>query len=153
MERALERVRSNRNRRLVEYEDDVWNFFQNAWHLKDWVINDSEIDQRYRDVVEDDVSNIEALKICADLANRSKHLQLTRKRLDADVLTRNTHIYAGTAHLSLGGKQTNTPGYGELILMIRTEDGREFDVIHTAEKTAGEWRRLLSKYGVRIKPA
>lgn len=152
MERALERVRSNRNRRIVEYEDDVWNFFQHAWHLKEWVKNDSEIDRRYRDAVEDDVSTIEALQICADLANRSKHLQLTHKRLDADVSTRNTHIFAGTAHLSSGGKQRNTPGYGKLIFMIRVEDGREFDVIHTAGKIAGEWRCLLAKYGVRIKP-
>jgi hypothetical protein len=153
VERALEGVRSNRNRRLVEYEDNVWNFFQNAWHLKDWVRNDSAIDQRYRDVVEDDVSTIEALQICADLANRSKHLQLTRKRLDADVSKRNTHIYAGTALLSWDGKQTNIPGYGELIFIISAEDGREFDLIHIAEQVVNEWRRLLAKYGVCIKPA
>jgi hypothetical protein len=99
------------------------------------------------------VSTIEALQICADLANRSKHLQLTRKRLDADVSQRNTHIYAGTAHLSRDGKQTNTPGYGELIFIISAEDGREFDLILTAEQVVNEWRRLLAKYGVCIKPA
>ena len=99
VERRLERVRSNRNRVLVEYEDDVWNFFQNAWHLKDWVKNDSDLSQQHRDAVENDVSAIEIFQICADLANRSKHLCLTRKRLDADISKRSTHIHSGTVHL------------------------------------------------------
>ena len=152
MGRALEKVRSNRNRDLDEYEDDVWNFFQNAWHLKDWVKNDSELEQRYRDAVGDDVSAIEVLQICADLANRSKHLRLTRKWLDADISERATHIYAGTAYLSSNGKQTNTPGYGEFRFMICTDDGRVFDVIQLAEQIANEWRFLLAKYGIRLEP-
>ena len=151
MERALERVRSNRNRVLVEYEDDVWNFFQNSWHLKDWVKNDSELSQQHRGAVESDVSSIEVLLICADLANRSKHLRLTRKRLDADISKRSTNIHAGTVHLSLSGEQTSTPGYGELVFTIIADDGREFDVIDTAQQVVDEWRGLLAKYGVCLK--
>lgn len=151
VERALERVRSNRNREIVEYEDDVWNFFQNAWHLKDWVKNDSNVNQQYRDAVERDVSTVEVLKICADLANRSKHLRLTRKRLDADVSKRSTHIHVGTVHVSPSGEQTTTHGYGELIFTIIVGDGREFDVIQTAERAVNEWRGLLATYGVDIR--
>jgi len=152
VERALERVCSNRNRELIEYEDDVWSFFQNAWHLKDWVKNDSELSQQYRDAVESDVSAIEALQLCADLANRSKHLRLTRKRLDADISKRSTHIHAGTVNLSLSGKPpTSTPGYGELVFTIIAADGREFDVIETAQQAVNAWRSLLARYAIRHK--
>jgi hypothetical protein len=47
VERGLTYVCSNRDRELVEYEDDVWNFFQNAWHLKDWVKNDLEVSSQH----------------------------------------------------------------------------------------------------------
>jgi hypothetical protein len=33
VQRAFLRVLDNHNRKLVDYEDDVWNFFQNCWHL------------------------------------------------------------------------------------------------------------------------
>jgi hypothetical protein len=150
VERALARVRSNRDRDLVAYEDDVRNFFQNAWHLKDWVKNDPELDAAHRDKVEGDVARIEALQICADLANRSKHLKLERKRLDADISKRSTHIYAGAEHLSLDGTGASTPGHGELIFTILAADGREFGVLETAAQAVEEWRTLLKRYGVPV---
>jgi hypothetical protein len=148
VQRALARVRSNRNRDLVGYEDDVWNFFQNAWHLKDWVKNDPDVDAAHRNEVENDVAGVEVLQICADLANRSKHLELRRKRLDADISKRSTHVHAGVVHLPLGGASSATPGYGEVILTILAADGREFGALETAEQVVAQWRNLLGKYRV-----
>ena len=150
VERALARVRSNRGRELPEYEDDVWSFFQNAWHLKDWIKNDPELSQKDRDAVEGDVGGLEVLRICADLANRSKHLRLEHKRLDANISKRSTHIHAGAVHLSLSSGSSVVPGYAELIFTIVADDGREFGVIETAEQAVAEWRELLNRYGVPV---
>jgi len=65
----------------IEYEDNLWSFFQNAWHLKDWIKNDSAI---IKIPIEKIVGNYNSLKICADMANRTKHYQLTmNNRLNA----------------------------------------------------------------------
>ena len=80
VKRALLRIENNKKRQMDEYEDDVWNFFQNCWHLKDWIKNDVAIDSAHRESVECDVNKVDELVICADLCNRSKHLTLDRKR-------------------------------------------------------------------------
>ncbi len=60
------------------YDDDMYSFFQNCYHLKDWIKNDP-----YCDVwpdVEEFINANQDLKICADLCNGLKHLSLTRPR-------------------------------------------------------------------------
>ena len=37
--RMLDRI-NRQDREPIEYGDDIWSFFQNCWHLKDWVKND-----------------------------------------------------------------------------------------------------------------
>jgi hypothetical protein len=96
------------------------------------------------------VWNIE-LKICADLANRSKRLTLNEKskKVDADIPKRDINIRAGIAvYDSSTGEQKSVGGYGEYEFKIVIDDGREFDVIQTAEKAVNEWRRLLKRYGM-----
>lgn len=136
--RALAKVENNRGKDLEEYEDDVWSFFQNCWHLKDWVKNDNAIPETIRNSVETDVAKVQALVVCADLANRSKHLKLTRPRIDADVAKRDLTIHAAPP-----GK-----GYGEYYFKIQLNDGSELDAIEVAKKAAAEWQRLLASYGI-----
>jgi hypothetical protein len=65
------------------YQDDVYAFFQNCYHLKDWLKNDVSSASVVRDV-EALISASPELSLCADLANGSKHLKLTRHRVDPD---------------------------------------------------------------------
>jgi len=138
VQRALQRIENNKNRQMDDYEDDVWFFFQNCWHLKDWLKNDSAIDKGIRDSVESDVHKIEELVICADLANRSKHLKLTSIRVDANVTKRNVTIHTGPPG----------EGYGEYNFIITRDDKREFDAIHIARSSVKKWSDLLTSYGV-----
>ena len=138
--RSFDKLVNNRNRDLVHYEDDVWHFFQDCWHLKDWIKHDNQISQTYRDSVEIDANRSEALRICADLANRSKHLNLTNRRLDANVSKRNLTINVGPPG----------EGSGEYNFVVLLEDGREMDAIAVAEDAMKEWRRLLGVYGVAV---
>jgi hypothetical protein len=58
------------------YLDDVHAFFQNAYHLKDWLKNDAAF-KRTNQEIEDYVTNTQPLAICADICNSTKHLVLT----------------------------------------------------------------------------
>lgn len=61
-----------------EQKDDVYAFFQNCYHLKDWLKNDSEFQKA--DKVEEYVDKNKCLIICAYICNASKHARLTRTR-------------------------------------------------------------------------
>lgn len=132
LNRALKRIENNRNRKMEEYEDDAWFFFLHCWHLKDWIKNDDAIDRKHRHSVETDVHEIYELVICADLANRSKHLKLTTKRVDADVTSRSITIHAAP------------PGerYGEYKFKITCDNNKEFDVIEIARASVRKWSEL-----------
>ena len=58
------------------YDDDVHAFFQNCYHLKDWIKNDPYC-SKWSDV-EKFINTNTDLQICADLCNGLKHLILTK---------------------------------------------------------------------------
>src|SRR5687767_6889445 len=59
--------------------DVVYAFFQNCWHVKDWLRNDPSVAPLVGDV-ERCVNDSDALSVCADMANGSKHAVLTDPR-------------------------------------------------------------------------
>jgi len=76
VKRYLQR-RQDRGRQRTSYEDDLWSFFRNCRHLKDWIKNDDTLPKDTREAIVDEVHQSGILMICRDLANRSKHLVLT----------------------------------------------------------------------------
>ena len=58
--------------------DDIYAFFQNCYHLKDWIKNDHTLPDRIRDSVEPFINATRSLCLCADLCNSLKHLSLDR---------------------------------------------------------------------------
>jgi len=62
------------------YIDDIYAFFQNCYHLKDWLKNDNTIDAKIRSSVEDLIDLTRPLRLCADLCNSLKHLHLRTDR-------------------------------------------------------------------------
>ena len=137
VERFLDRVR-RKETDTVEYMDDLWAFFQNAWHLKDWVKYDSSIpkDKSGRIIKAAEASDV--IQICADLANRSKHLALTRKdRKGADVTGRNITIVIGG---NTSSKITHNVGLN---------DGSVVIAQYVAEQIVVEWAEILTKEGLK----
>lgn len=61
------------------YKDDVYAFFMNCYHLKDWIINDpaTEADDK---LVENYINKNRELLICADICNGLKHFRLKKER-------------------------------------------------------------------------
>ena len=87
VERWLKRIDVDRPERREDYEDFLWSFFQNAWHLVSWINNDDALSSVVRDSVYARALAYDSLRICNALANRTKHLRLTLKphRPDADL--------------------------------------------------------------------
>ncbi len=66
-------------------QDEVYAFFMNCYHLKDWINEDPKVPLSATSNVENFINSTECLRICADMCNRSKHSELTRYvRIDKD---------------------------------------------------------------------
>ena len=53
------------------------------WHLKDWILNDANFQTKDTAKLKADIHAQKCLLVCADLANGSKHLMLTRPKVGA----------------------------------------------------------------------
>lgn len=60
-----------------EFDDDVISFFIHCYHVRDWIVHLNKLGVTARQV-DAYIDRHRALKICADLANGSKHCKLTR---------------------------------------------------------------------------
>ncbi len=59
-------------------KDEISHFFQDCFHLKDWLKKDeTQLEQKIEDLF-DKNNGIESFKICADFANREKHSEAIR---------------------------------------------------------------------------
>jgi hypothetical protein len=67
---------------VVKHSDIVYAFFQNCYHLRDWVVHDhlkSDIE------VKAFVERIEWMKICHDICNGGKHFLLGKSKGESDI--------------------------------------------------------------------
>jgi hypothetical protein len=118
--------------------DTALSFFESVHHLKDWLVNDplSGISEA---TVESLIRQNPVLRICADLANGSKHLVLTRSRTGdvSTAITRNdVMIYVGTG----------TAAHRFYVQSAK----KEYDVRDIAEEAVAIWTKFLTSQGSRI---
>jgi hypothetical protein len=150
--RYLEKVK-NQDRGTLEYSDDIWAFFQNCWHLKDWIKNDPMLPANIRNSIEKEAEHFESLMICADLTNRSKHLQLKQKiRKDAKITGIGVTVYAPPITIYLNREPDNLEpqkkGYVEHPFYIETSDGQKMDGLSVAIQAIDDWKRILQKFSL-----
>ena len=63
------------------YQDEVYAFFLNCYHLKDWIKNDKS-SGTLAEKVEKFVETNNELCICADICNANKHLRIDHTKSD-----------------------------------------------------------------------
>lgn len=137
VERYLKKI-EDQDRDSTAYDDDLWSFFQSCYHLKDWIKNDPYVAGEIQRTVEGFVNGNEDLRICADLANRSKHLDLDKNiREDAKVTSRNVKILVPTA----GSDSVGTSTCEHIITL---GDGRTRIALDVARKAVEAWKGFLS---------
>jgi hypothetical protein len=139
---------------IDEAKDDVYSFFQNIHHLKDWLRHDPASHVTKADV-ETFIKNSSELSICADLCNGSKHLKLTSP-LTGDPATAVTklsaeHLSAGHA-VVLGGGGTPQPlvlSPAKVIRRFEVSSGNsQHDVLDLAMSAYEQWRVWLTGKGL-----
>jgi hypothetical protein len=81
------------------YRDEVYSFFLNCYHLKDWLINDSGFPGS-SPKVETYINANQELQLCADICNAHKHL-----RLDNPRSSENPRVGGQKIDLSLGARE------------------------------------------------
>jgi hypothetical protein len=124
VQRIFLRVLDNQNRKLVDYEDDVWNFFQNCWHLTDWIKSDTQsVAKITRGKIEVEVKSHPALMLIGELTNKSKNLEVTSNVTEED------------------GKE-----HGEILLTVINKNGDEFPVKNLAIDAMKNWMAIFKKY-------
>jgi hypothetical protein len=114
------------------YQDDVFAFFLNCYHLKDWIKNDPSAG-RMSNLVEDYINKCEALSICADLCNGLKHLTLEKSRSG-----QYPEFGAKTHRLTLGTVPTRI-SIGYLIVT----DKKQYDAFELAEQCILDWESFI----------
>ena len=60
------------------YQDDVYAFFMNCYHFKDWIKNDPSA-ASVADKVETYINDNRELSLCADICNGLKHLTVKKR--------------------------------------------------------------------------
>jgi hypothetical protein len=119
------------------YQDEVYAYFLNCYHLKDWLKNDPASAEAVSDI-EAFVSRSPSLSVCADLANGSKHLTLTRHRTDPDATV-------GARHYELG------IGSGGITIAVKYEiqaGGTAHDAYTLAKRCWDDWQTYLVGKGL-----
>ena len=115
--------------------DAVLSFFEAVHHLKDWLGNDpvSGITRVEGDSL---INSSPMLRLCADLANGSKHLSLTGPRTG----DKSTEIARNDVAVSVG---TGTAAHRFYV----QSGNKEYDALSIAEAAVAEWTKFLTEQG------
>jgi hypothetical protein len=141
VQRYLGRIQ-DQERDRTEYEDDLWSFFQNCWHLKDWLAyDDSGVPLVLRaklcgDELKTFLQQYTNLRICADLANRTKHLKLKKPWLDAKA----------RGDIRVDFTEEATPIRLEYRIVLG--DNSDYDALDVARQAVEEWDAILVEHGL-----
>jgi hypothetical protein len=143
--RALRKIERPRRRNGPNL-DDLYSFFQNCWHLKDWIKNDDSIPADVRAAILHEAEIIESLRFCADLANRSKHHKLTRERVGAGLW----HVRSMAIIDAETGEVTSEVPIG-FTVVSKIGSPTPSDIVGFASRAVQEWTNLLVKHGLMVR--
>lgn len=79
----LKKEKQKPNAIAGDFIDFLYAFYQNCYHIKDWLLNDPTCALTNKEIY-DFINKSETLKICHDLANGTKHLTLKKPKSDKD---------------------------------------------------------------------
>ena len=149
MLRYLDRLKSQ-NGDQNEYIDDIFSFFQNCYNLKDWLKNDNALPSSVRNKIENEVDLSNTLRIVADLANRTKHLKLSKHiRENANMTGVDINIHAGIIYINRESMETKSASSRiEYRIKVETGNGHIYDGLKLAEDAVLEWGRICHKLSI-----
>ncbi len=120
----------------VDFQDNMWSFFQHCWHIKDWVENDPQVPRRVMEAIIQAVYQSKTLIICQDLCNGTKHLHLKSPRAGAGA----RHMYVETNIAPEAGRY-------EIDTIVDDGSGNAISGKQLAVDCIEEWERILAAHG------
>lgn len=115
---------------------DTYAFFLHCNHLKDWVTHDPNVPAKVQDEARTFAKTDFDLKLCADVANRSKHSILT---------TSQTGDFAAGP---IGNDVTVMLGVGSAHAFRVVANGQQTDALELAHRCVDAWRCFLERCGL-----
>ncbi|MEI6117224.1 MAG: hypothetical protein WCP99_22000 [Burkholderiales bacterium] len=122
----------------VNYDDDVYAFFQNCYHLKDWIKNDPYCSKWPNP--EKLIDNDQNLQICADLCNAQKHLKLTRPPRSAQ----NPQFAGRGLKLAIDDRGGSTTVGIAISYNVTTDNFGTIDALVLAKDCMTAWENYIS---------
>ena len=125
-----------------DYEDDVASFFINCHHLSDWIAHQYS-EQITKKQIDAFINQHDALRVCSDLCNASKHCKIQRVRTGSQP--------------SLTGKEWMIVTYEQRLKKPVTFFGKykvvsgatKHDALELAESAFNLWRNLNRKLALK----
>jgi hypothetical protein len=131
----------------AEYVDALYFYFQNCWHLKDWIRNDVAAPTSLKAAVqrmEAEQDWVHSLMLCADIANGSKHFLQTRNiRVGAKA---QGQIMVRASESVFGGQPTSTSVQFQYQI-VEGPAGATHDALDVARKALSDWENLITTNG------
>ncbi len=133
---------------LDEYTDDLLAFFENAWHLKDWIKHDSalaahRINERVeagnKKNIEHEVHNRTKWRhiwLCGEIANATKHLV----RKEAELV----------GHYAIDVTDTEESAVLHSINYVVISGSTTIPALTVAKEAISEWKQLLTGYDLPV---
>ncbi|MGW6502985.1 hypothetical protein [Nonomuraea angiospora] len=149
-----------------EARDRLYHFFQDAFHLRDWLYNSDDPAVRVKAAVLKNQQNTyikttPVLALCADLCNGTKHFTLTR----AETGDLTTTISSQSVSITLPPFESRSefPGPAERATERReeeerratathrwgiTSDGQQYDAMQLADNVIAAWNSWLNSHSL-----
>lgn len=120
----------------VAFQDFMWAFFQNCWHLKDWIAKDPVMPAATKEALKIAIRASPILPIARDMANGTKHFKLDSANIRAQ------HHHVDT---------TIIPGVStQMDLLVEMGDGSLRSGLDVAKECIAEWESILKSAGLPI---
>ena len=126
----------------LEAIDVVLFACQSMWHLKDWICNDSNFGARDIKELKKDVHASHCLRVCADLANGSKHLSLKNPRVGARLFERSGIHYESSKGI-----------FRDIHLVVCRDPSDKYhgmEIRDLLRRCRNEWQRIINRHLSKI---
>lgn len=124
------------NKHLDDLEDFLYAFFQNCFHLKDWIIESGVLS---RDIVNTFIESNTDMKICRDLCIDSKHLNIRNSSIDSNISVSRSNCF-----VSIGGSIPKI----EIPYFIHVKGYTPLDAFALAGSCVVNWQGFLGKHNL-----
>jgi hypothetical protein len=115
------------------YQDEVYAFFLNCYHLRDWIEHDPIVPELAKNKVKDFIEHSDCLRICRDICIAAKHVEIRKPLSGTRPESRGLKF-----HLRLGGGQPT------LAVKYSVMTGKGLmDAFELATKCIQEWDEFI----------